>query len=148
MMLDARLGRWWRAFSRVATCAVALRGGCFDVPGNDPNVPDLLPEVADTGIIAMPCSTNLPNDCTTTPSYSKEIAALIQAHCEPCHAAGGVASDRNLTTYGNVEKIESTVLGQVYGCMMPPADAGPDAMLTQQERNDLLQWLVCNSPNN
>ena len=137
---------WW--LMRAATCAFAFRDGCFDTPGNDPNVPDPPPPVVEAGLGVAPCPKVLPTDCTSIPSYSKEIAPLIAAHCQPCHAPGGNASDRDLTTYANVERIESTVLAQVYGCAMPPADAGPDAALTAQERNDLLQWLVCNSPNN
>jgi hypothetical protein len=138
--------RRWRALGGcAATFAFAFHGGCFDTPGNDPNVPD---EATAPEAEAAVCIKKLPSDCTTIPSYATDIAPLITHGCLPCHAAGGTASDRDLTTYANVERIESTVLSQVYACLMPPADAGANAMITQQERNDLLQWLVCNSPDN
>jgi hypothetical protein len=132
----------------VAGLVVVLRSGCFDELGNDPNVPDEATlTVVEAGVDAPVCPKKLPG-CTTIPSYATDIAPLIAAKCQPCHEPGGVSSNRDLTTYDNVENLESTVLGQVYACAMPPADAGPDATLTPSERNDFLQWLVCGSPNN
>lgn len=107
-------------------------GGCFDTPGND----------VDAGVT---CSKVLPTDCGAVPSYQTTIAPLVGSACLPCHAPGGVA-DLDLTTYQNIEQIESTVLTEVYGCLMPPADAG--TTLTPSERNELLTWLVCQSPEN
>jgi hypothetical protein len=126
-----------------------MRGGCFDFDpaGNDPNVPDELPEAGEAGSV-IACAKVLPTGCTNPPSYQTAIAPLIDSVCLPCHAAGGTASDRDLTTYANVEQIESTVLSQVYACLMPPPDGGADAAITPTERNELLKWLVCGSPNN
>ncbi len=125
----------WRALSTsAATALVVIRiGACldFDTPGNDPNVPEPPPPTIDAGAA---CPKVLPTGCTPSPSYQTDIAPLITSTCLPCHAAGGVASDRDLTTYANVERIESTVLSQIYGCLMPPADGGADAMLTPPER--------------
>jgi hypothetical protein len=113
-----------------ATVFVAFYvGGCFDTP-ND----------------GVTCPKVLPTDCGAVPSYQTTIAPLIASVCLPCHAPGGVAADLDLTTYQNVDQIESTVLTEVYGCLMPPADAG--TMLTPPERNELLTWLVCQSPEN
>jgi hypothetical protein len=138
----------WRALSiSVATALLLARVGCldFDTPGNDPNIPDLPPPIVDAG---PACPKVLPTDCSTIPSYQTEIGPLITSTCFPCHTPGGVASDRDLTTRSNIVDIESTVLSQVYGCLMPPADGGSDAMLTPPERNELLKWLVCGYPDN
>jgi len=136
------------ALEGAAAFVLLFRGGCFDVPGNDPNVPDELPQTDAPAEAASACERTLPSSCSTIPSYANDIAPLVVAHCLPCHAAGGTASDRDLTTYANVAHIESTVLSQVYACLMPPSDAGADAALTTQERDELLQWLVCGSPDN
>jgi hypothetical protein len=123
----------WYVLCAAAVAAAFLRTGCF-----------LGPDVPDASSDAM-CSKALP-DCGTVPSYDANIAPLVTSVCLPCHAAGGVASDRDLTTYANIQKIESTVLSQVYGCLMPPLDAG--TAITASQRTELLQWLVCGSPNN
>jgi hypothetical protein len=94
------------------------------------------------------CTATFPSGCTTAPSYSQAIAPLVQRTCNGCHAAGGVAADRDLTTYKNVARLETTELIELNSCAMPPADAGPDAMLSAAEREEILQWLICDYPNN
>jgi len=139
--------RWRTLTFGCSATVIALRVGCFDTPGNDPNVPDDA-LVADAGSATAACSKALPTTCDAAPSYKTDIAPLVARTCLPaCHEPNGTASDRDLTTYANIEKIESTVLSQVYACSMPPADAGPDATLTPQQRDEFLQWLVCGSPN-
>jgi len=137
--------------TRVGALAVAaaLLTGCADPPGNDPNVPDQAPDgtVLDLASV-MACPPAAPSSCPETPSYAKDIAPLIERACVPCHSSGGVAADRDLTTYANVVRLETTNFVQINGCVMPPADAGPDASLSLQDRTELLQWFVCGSPDN
>jgi hypothetical protein len=77
-----------------------------------------------------------------------DIAPLVKRACLPCHARGGVEANRDVTTYARLTRLETTVISQVSGCFMPPADAGPDAFMTLADRTELLQWFVCDSPNN
>jgi hypothetical protein len=53
-----------------------------------------------------------------------------------------------MPSYRNFVGLESTDFVEVSSCRMPPADAGPDAALTAQDRRELLQWFVCGSPDN
>jgi len=122
----------------IAAAAVTADLACF-IGDDEPS--------SDAGADAAACEKVLPADCGTVPSYVDAIAPIVAAHCLECHAPNGVASDRDLTTYANIQKLESTVLSQVYSCAMPPADAGADAMLSGDDRTTLLRWLVCGSPN-
>jgi hypothetical protein len=127
---------------------LVLVAACPDPKGNDPNVPDRVPDGADVVSRAAQCPPALPTSCPQTPSYSTEIAPLVQRTCLPCHSSGGVAADRDLSNYRNLVRLETTNLVQVNGCIMPPPDAGADAALSLDERVELLQWFVCGSPNN
>ena len=74
------------------------------------------------------------------------------------HAADyGVSPDRvgiigfsagGMVSYSEFVRLETTDFVQVSDCIMPPADAGPDAALSLQDRTELLQWFVCRAPNN
>lgn len=100
-----------------------------------------------TPTVDASCPQDLPSGCTSAPpSYDAAIAPLIERRCLGCHGPGGVAyPQRDLSTYAQVYKRRGTALGQVYGCVMPPLDAG---QLTSEERAELLQWFVCDAPNN
>lgn len=125
--------------------SLALVVGCTNERGNDPNVPD---DQAGDATTHPACVSGLPKTCPKAPSYATDIAPLTQRTCLPCHSKGAVASDRDLTTYKNLTRLETTAFIQVNECLMPPADAGPDVAMTPAERTELLQWFVCGSPNN
>ena len=122
---------------------------CTDPSGNDPNVPDYAGALAaEDAAVTVACNATIPKACTTAPSYATEIAPLVKRSCVTCHAVNGSASDRDLSTYKNLLKLETTSLVQVADCLMPPSDAGADAMLSPSDRTELLQWFICGSPNN
>lgn len=97
---------------------------------------------------APACASLLPSSCPRAPSYANDVAPLVKRVCLPCHSPGGVAAERDLTTYKNLLRLESTALVQVNQCFMPPADAGATSAWTSDERTLLLQWFVCGSPDN
>jgi hypothetical protein len=106
---------------------IALLGACGDPAGGQ-------------------CPNDLPASCpTTVPSYQTDIAPILQSHCLGCHAPGGVEANKPLDSYSAVYGERSPVLTQVYGCLMPPAGSPAP---TAAERQLLLSWLVCKSPNN
>jgi hypothetical protein len=70
----------------------------------------------------------------------------VQKDCLACHSPSGEAADRDLTTYANISKLQSTTLLQVSHCLMPPAGANPG--MTPAERTELVRWLVCGAPQN
>ena len=131
--------------------AISVLGifACTNSNGNDPNVPDFAGALAaEDASVALACNASVPKSCPTAPSYANEIAPLVKRSCVTCHAINGSASDRDLSTYKNLTKLETTSLVQVEDCLMPPSDAGPDAALSPEDRTELLQWFVCGSPNN
>lgn len=74
------------------------------------------------------------------------VQPIIAERCNACHGVGGVEQAAfDFSTYEGVRKAFGSVLNNVYGCLMPPPDAGA---LTPGERQALLAWLVCSAPNN
>jgi uncharacterized membrane protein len=108
--------------------------GCSSAPSGDP---------ADGGS-ASTC-TNAPSACVKpVPSYSAVIEPIIQNNCATCHSPkGGYGFDE--TTYAQVSAQASSILDDVGGCMMPPSTL---PRLSEEERQALLDWLVCGAPNN
>lgn len=129
--------------------ALFVAFACADPRGNNPNLPD---EEPDGTVLRLASSVACPpvaaSSCPQTPSYAKDVAPLVERACVPCHSPGGVAADRDLSTYSNFVRLETTDFVQVSDCLMPPADAGPDAALSLRDRTELLQWFVCGSPQN
>jgi len=78
------------------------------------------------------------------PSYSKEIQAILQNECVPCHSPSGTAGFDE-TTYAEVYNQFGSMLSQVNYGEMPPAN-GPQ--MTNTERVALTSWLVCSAPDN
>lgn len=138
----------------LSVVALSVLAGCSDPAGDDPNVPDPTPDGTILNLEgAAACPPATPSNCPRTPSFSKYIAPLVERTCFPCHAPDGVAADRNFSSEGRVSysdfvRLETTDFVQVADCIMPPADAGPDAALSLSDRTELLQWFVCGSPNN
>ena len=80
------------------------------------------------------------------PSFSGQVQAIYRAKCQDCHAPGGTEATKPFTTLAQIKAEPlSTMLGQVYNCVMPQAGA---PQLTADERQALLAWLVCEEPNN
>ena len=128
--------------------AVSL-GACADPTGNDPNVPDYEPPGTVTNLGGpAACPPAAPSSCPETPSYVDAIAPLVKRSCLPCHSPGQQAADRDLTSYANFVRLETTDFVQVEACLMPPVDAGPDATMSFADRTEMLQWFVCGSPQN
>ena len=109
--------------------ALLLAGGC----GGDPAAP-------------RTCTFVVPNACAPpAPSYATDVSPLITQHCLPCHKPGGMAQDRLLQTHAQVFSRRGTVLDQIRRCKMPPPDQPP---LSDAEANTLMNWFVCDAPNN
>ena len=93
------------------------------------------------------CPSDLPPACPTpAPSFSAEVSTIYRTKCEACHAPGGQEANKPFTTLAQIHAEPlSTMLSQVYNCVMPLATA-PE--LTTDERQALLGWLVCMEPDN
>jgi mono/diheme cytochrome c family protein len=108
--------------------------GCSSSPSGDP---------ADSGS-ASTCP-NAPDACVKpVPSYRTVIEPIIQNNCATCHSPkGGYGYDES--TYAQVYAQYSSILSVVGGCTMPPSTL---PSLPEDERQALLDWLVCEAPNN
>lgn len=102
------------------------------------------------GTPADPVEGACPNDLPTrqacadgAPSYRLEVAAIIDQRCNICHYAGNTQSSVVLSDYDAVFARRRTVQSRIYACAMPP-DVAP--ALTPAERSALLEWLVCDAP--
>lgn len=93
------------------------------------------------------CPSDLPAACPSpAPGYDAAVLPVLARRCWGCHGDGGLeVASRDLGTYDAVFRQRSAVLNQVYGCLMPPADA---AALSADERAAILGWLVCGAPQN
>ncbi len=92
------------------------------------------------------CPNDLPQSCVTpAPSYATQVSPIFAAYCLTCHSSGGQESGYPLVTYEEIYGNRSAVLDQAYSCRMPPAN---EPQPTEAERLLLLQWLVCEAPQN
>jgi hypothetical protein len=111
--------------------------------------PATLPDDADASgdAPAQSCPFVLPRACpATVPSFATDIAPLIARRCRPaCHDPGGISEVQALTTHAQVFSRRGTVLTQVLYCKMPPPGF---PALPPEEGAQLLDWLICGSPNN
>ena len=98
---------------------------------------------ASGAVDAGSCPNDLPAACPSpAPSYA-EVGPLVQARCLPCHAPGGVEATIELDTQATLHARRTSVLTQIYSCLMPLPDAG---QLTAAERQAILGYLVCGAP--
>jgi len=73
------------------------------------------------------------------------VAPIISERCLSCHFAGNTLSSVVLSDQARVHAQRSSALTQVYRCNMPPSDA---PALTDEERQALLRYFVCDAPDN
>jgi hypothetical protein len=123
----------------VALVAAACNGSAFSAGEIDGGVP---PDAAPP----IPCGRTLPASCPdAAPSYTTQVDSILARRCRSCHAPGGIEQNQPLTSYANVFARRGSVLTQIVRCKMPPADQPqPDA----EEVARLLEWLICEAPNN
>jgi len=82
----------------------------------------------------------------TVPSYASDVAPIIQARCEICHAVNNAQRLWPLSDQKSVRDWSDTILQQIRACAQPPPNSG--YALTLDERQALEGWLVCGAPNN
>jgi hypothetical protein len=92
------------------------------------------------------CPQNLPAACPgPPPSFAADVKPIFDSVCTTCHAPGGKKADVPFTTFDQIHGRRTTILSQVYDCVMPPVD-GPQ--LSDAQRLTLMTWFVCEAPNN
>jgi len=92
------------------------------------------------------CPADEPASCpSAVPSYTNDIAPLIETYCSQCHNPQGSAFDEPISTYADLSARKVDVLGEIYECQMPMPPAPQPSV---SERVTLLSWFVCGAPNN
>ena len=94
------------------------------------------------------CPAGLPDSSAcpgSAPSYKDDIAPLVDDRCGGCHYQGNRNSKQVLETYDDLHSSVSVIEKEVYGCAMPPQG---EPVLSAEERQRLLRWLVCGAPDN
>jgi len=80
------------------------------------------------------------------PSFAEVYQSVFQPTCVVrCHEPGGLESKTPLTTYQQVHGIAGEIYTQVlHNCWMPPP--GQPEVLTDQQRQLLIDWFGCGAP--
>jgi len=94
------------------------------------------------------CPNDLPTDVdcpAAAPQYSPVVSRIVTERCGGCHYQDNPFSSQVFVDYDGIYAARRSMLTQVYGCNMPPAEA---PQLTVQERGALLKWFTCGAPQN
>jgi len=94
------------------------------------------------------CPPGLPDSSAcpgSAPSYAEEIGPLVAERCGGCHYRGNRNSKQVLETYDDLHASVSVIEKEVYRCQMPPQG---EPVLSAEERDRFLRWLVCGAPDN
>lgn len=99
-----------------------------------------------------------PGDCglapatRPVPSYSADIAPLLQAKCVGCHSPGNIAP-WSMTNHTIVQTYSTSIKQQLLTGQMPPWHADPefghfsnDTSLTPEQRAALVDWIDSGAP--
>jgi hypothetical protein len=146
------LGAWCAGFAGLALCAAVAgcsssapaaptsgEGGALASDGTEASSDD-------AGASSSVCEVlDAPPPCVDpAPSFANDIFPMLNRDCNgTCHMAGGVAWP--LTDYQDVSDWSLLIQIQLQQCEMPPTDAGA---LPPGDRDSLLNWIACGSPNN
>lgn len=147
-------------FSRVMTTQMHRQGSCAACHSSPPNAATpghlwVLPEGME--LPASTCSHDespagsegaLP-ECGETsqecvapfPTYTDDLAPILEANCVGCHQAGGQTPDPDLTTYRSVSALKTRITANslVSQCRMPPP---PLPSLSPADRNTFTCWIA------
>ena len=94
------------------------------------------------------------NECVPTPSacpsevpsYSGEIAGIIERHCGNCHLDDNLGGPWPFSVWQDVYDWSLSLRLSLEECLMPPPET--DAPLSPTDRERLQAWLACGAPNN
>jgi hypothetical protein len=103
--------------------------------------------VGDDGTVAAACPPPASTTCIDpAPSFANDIAPILDSRCNNCHDPNVPEAPWPLIDYGDVFAWSISIGGDVATCAMPPAGSG--TVLPEPERQKILAWIVCGSPDN
>jgi mono/diheme cytochrome c family protein len=88
------------------------------------------------------------------PTFNKDVAPILFAHCASCHRPGEIASALPLLSYDNARSEAESIKEKVVRREMPPWPADPakslkfrnDPRLSRQEIDTLVAWVNAGAP--
>jgi mono/diheme cytochrome c family protein len=91
---------------------------------------------------------------TPPPTFDKDVAPILFAHCVSCHRPGEIGAREPLGSYETARTWAQAIRETVLRRQMPPWTADPknslkfrnDPRLTEQEIETLVAWIVAGSP--
>jgi hypothetical protein len=100
------------------------------------------------GTIYASC-TNVDTSSTcngAAPGFANDVLPIIMKSCfTNCH--DGSSSDIwPLTDYDDVKAWTNFIVPDIVGCTMPPIANAAQYPITRQDRDTILQWIACDTP--
>jgi hypothetical protein len=93
-----------------------------------------------------------PSSTSAAPTYSKDVAPILYAHCTTCHRPGEIAP-MSLLTYKDARPWVRSIGTRVSAGTMPPWHADPaygefvnDRRLAATEKDTILRWVAVGGP--
>jgi mono/diheme cytochrome c family protein len=91
---------------------------------------------------------------STAPTFTREVAPILFAHCARCHREGEIGAAVPLVSYVAVQARAASIKTSVAARTMPPWPADPmhsmrfrnDARLSQQDIDTLTAWVDAGAP--
>src|SRR5262245_43848179 len=117
-------------------------------------LPGLAPSLASVGLalLAVGAVAGDASVPAATPTFSKDVAPILNDRCVACHRAGEIGP-MALTSYKEVRPYAKAIRDQVADGKMPPWHADPhygkfanDRRLSEAEVRTVLQWINAGSP--
>ena len=91
------------------------------------------------------CDFVMPTSCPKEkPSFKHDVFPVLDAKCNTCHKVN--SKHWPFDNYEDVSHWSSQIESDLATCAMPPEDAGET--LSAKERETIIAWTLCGSPNN
>jgi hypothetical protein len=92
----------------------------------------------------LPASTAICPD--PPPSFTNDVLPILNQRCNNCHDPSLTNGPWPLDNYYDVSEWEGLIATDLVNCAMPPPDGG--TTLPEAERERVMSWIVCGTPNN
>jgi hypothetical protein len=151
MDVDLRRAGSWLAVACAGVCAGLLCiSACMQGEPASPGLGDAssIEDAGAEGAVVTGCPEGGYPACPTVmPSYGAQVRPIVDVWCAPCHFNGGSGTGKgyDFSTLAGLRGGLSTNLTDLHTCRMPPEDA---AALSPANRETLIEWLVCDAPDN
>jgi cytochrome c5 len=129
--------------SRLPPCLALIAFGlCAVAAGCDDGA---MARAAVASACPPPLNTVCPADA---PSFAATVVPILDAACNGCHDAALPGAPWPLHDHGDVQAWSDLISADLLDCSMPPSKNDSGTTLSEVDRQQLLTWIACDSPNN